>query len=82
MSDVDLVGGVQSNVEIDEVDLPVEIMTDIPEYGAISPIESNTSLDTPDARIENWKRQLLDLTMRNPLLNFTTRKRAIEINGC
>ncbi len=80
LSDIDLVRGVQANVEIDEVDLPVEIMTDIPEYGAISPIESNTSLDTPDARIENWKRQLLDLTMRNPLLNFTSRKRAIEIN--
>ncbi|WP_174627721.1 DUF4011 domain-containing protein [Candidatus Methylobacter favarea] len=80
LSDIELVSGYQANVIVDEVDLPVEIITDIPEQSFHSDNVSASVLDTPEARIENWKRQLLDLTMRNRLLNFTSRSRAIEIN--
>ncbi|MEE9339800.1 MAG: DUF4011 domain-containing protein [Methylococcaceae bacterium] len=77
-----LTGSIQGEVHVDRVDIPVEILTNIPEE-AYSETEKSApiiNIDTPEARIENWKRQLLDLTMRNRLLNFTARARAIEIN--
>jgi hypothetical protein len=80
LSDVELLVGYQTNVVVDEIELPVEIITDIPEQRFNSDNTPEILLDTPEARIENWKRQLLDLTMRNRLLNFTSRSRAIEIN--
>ena len=80
LSDIELVSGYQANVVVDDVELPVEIITDIPEQSFYSDDNPEIILDTPEARIENWKRQLLDLTMRNRLLNFTSRTRAIEIN--
>ena len=79
LSDIELASGSQTNVVVDEVELPVEIITDIPEQSFYSNDVPEIILDTPEARIENWKRQLLDLTMRNRLLNFTSRTRAIEI---
>lgn len=80
LSDIDLAGGYQANVVVGEVELPVEIISDIPEQNFDADDVPEIILDTPEARIENWKRQLLDLTMRNRLLNFTSRTRAIEIN--
>ena len=80
LSDKDLVGEYQSNVVVDDVELPFEMITDIPEQRFHDNDAPEVVLDTPEARIENWKRQLLDLTMRNRLLNFTSRARAIEIN--
>lgn len=35
--------------------------------------------DSPEGRIERWKRRLLDLTLRNNLLNFKQTKRALPI---
>lgn len=80
LSDIELAGGYQANIVVDEIELPVEIITDIPEQSFDANNAPEIILDTPEARIENWKRQLLDLTMRNRLLNFTSRTRAIEIN--
>ena len=80
LSDKGLVVEGQGEVQIDEVELPVEIIADVPEQAYNETEVPKLVLDTPEARIENWKRQLLDLTMRNRLLNFTARARAIEIN--
>ncbi len=80
LSDKDLIGEAQGEVHIDEIELPIEIITDVPEQAYNDTEVPELVLDTPEARIENWKRQLLDLTMRNRLLNFTARTRAIEIN--
>ncbi len=80
LSDKDLAGEFQGEVRVDEVELPVELMIDVPEQAYNEPEAPELVLDSPEARIENWKRQLLDLTMRNRLLNFTSRARAIEIN--
>jgi len=80
LSDKDLASEYQREVHVDEVELPVEIMLDVPEQAYNESEAVELVLDTPEARIENWKRQLLDLTMRNRLLNFTSRTRAIEIN--
>ena len=35
--------------------------------------------ETPDARVDRWLRQLLDLSLRNPLLNYRAKKSAIPI---
>ncbi len=40
--------------------------------------ETSESL-TPSARIEQWKSRLLDLTKRNPLLNFKSTKKSLPI---
>ena len=79
LSDIDLAGGYTGSIVVDPIDLPIEIINEIPENNSLTPAVFDPNLDTPDARIENWKRQLLDLTMRNHLLNFSGRKRAIEI---
>lgn len=78
LSDKDLIGEDQGEVRVDEVELPIEIITDVPEQAYKETEVPDLILDTPEARIENWKRQLLDLTMRNRLLNFTARARAKE----
>jgi hypothetical protein len=80
LSDRVLIGNSQGKVQVDKVDIPVEIITNVPEEAYRETEISAPIIDTPEARIENWKRQLLDLTMRNRLLNFTARARAIEIN--
>ena len=36
-------------------------------------------LDTPQSRLERWKRKLLDLTLRNPLLNHRATKGSLQI---
>jgi len=36
-------------------------------------------LETPDARVERWKRQLLDLSFRNRLLNFKENKKTVRL---
>ena len=41
--------------------------------------EAATPPNTPDARVLRWKRKLLDLTLRNPLLNFRAERRAIRL---
>ena len=41
--------------------------------------EQKEEPDTPDARVENWKRKLLDLTLRNRLLNFKDTKQTIPL---
>ena len=80
LSDRELIGDYQADVVVDKVELPVELNLDVPEHSYSEEVVADITLETPEARIENWKRQLLDLTMRNRLLNFTTRTRAIEIN--
>lgn len=37
------------------------------------------SAETPHARLERWKRKLLDLSLRNRLLNFRETKRAVPL---
>lgn len=79
LSDKDLVMAYKSDVEIGQVEVPLDIPDDIPEMSYSDKPESVIELTTPEARVENWKRQLLDLTMRNRLLNCTERSRAIVL---
>src|SRR3546814_6012518 len=42
-------------------------------------IETNEKPDTPEGRLDHWKRKLLDLTKRNRLLNLKPSKTAIPL---
>jgi len=51
---------------------------DLPESIDLPPPDAQT--DVPGGRLEKWKRQLLDLSLRNKLLNFKPGKTAIFLN--
>lgn len=42
-------------------------------------VETNETPDTPEGRLDHWKRKLLDLTKRNRLLNLKPSKTAIPL---
>lgn len=42
-------------------------------------LEVDDVIRTPEGRIEHWKQQLLDLTLRNRLLNFKETKRTVPL---
>lgn len=79
LSDKDLAGNYKGKVEVADVQIGIDIPDDIPEQSYVLEPVTKVELTTPEARVENWKRQLLDLTMRNRLLNTTTRSRAIVL---
>lgn len=49
----------------------------LPDYDVIT--EFSTEVETPKTRLDRWHRRLLDLTLRNKLLNFRTTKAAIKL---
>lgn len=57
------------------LDVPLEILDD----EAISPTVAHEPPATPVGRLELWQRKLLDLSLRNSLLNFRAAKRFVEI---
>lgn len=60
------------------VDVPEDLPTSVsPES---EPSAESIPLDSPEARLENWKRKLLDLSLRNRLLNFRAIKRTVAIS--
>jgi hypothetical protein len=64
------------------VELPIDIPDNLPESfdGTNAPEKSDLPAETPAARLERWKRKLLDLSLRNRLLNFKTSKRAVVLD--
>ena len=57
------------------LDVPFEIIDD----EAISLTTTHEPPATPVGRLEHWQRKLLDLSLRNSLLNFRAAKRFVEI---
>lgn len=60
-----------------EIDHPL----DLPPIPHLPPVQEDKKnvLETPETRIDNWKRKLLDLTKRNSLLSPKTRTLSIKI---
>lgn len=54
-----------------------ESAPELPDFDVIT--ELGTEDDTPITRLDRWQRRLLDLTLRNKLLNFKTTKAAISL---
>ena len=50
----------------------------LPKLGG-APAEATDVPTTPDGRIERWQRKLLDLSLRNSLLNFRPNKQSIPL---
>lgn len=59
------------------VDYGVESAPPLPSFDF--GIETETRPDTPETRLDQWKRKLLDLTKRNRLLNLKSSKTAIRL---
>lgn len=57
------------------LDVPLDILDD----EAVSPTTKHEPPATPVGRLELWQRKLLDLSLRNSLLNFRAAKRFVEI---
>ena len=57
--------------------LPLEEAPGLPDFDDANPEEEKR--DTPEGRLERWQRKLLDLTVRNPLLNHRATKTSLRI---
>jgi len=67
--------------DADYVSVPLDILDDIPEESMVSSEPEKVSEgDLSNQRLERWKRKLLDLSLRNPLLNFRATKRIVTID--
>jgi len=65
------------DITVPTVALDIEEAPDLPELEYI--VTKEEKPDSPEGRVERWKRRLLDLTLRNNLLNFKATKKAIPI---
>ena len=54
-----------------------EAPTDLPDYDAAETVADLP--ETPEGRLERWQRKLLDLSLRNPLLNHRASRTNLEI---
>lgn len=70
------------SADIDEASAPddIEQTPDLPplDPAYLAPIEIAAE-DTPEGRLAKWKAKLLDLTLRNKLLNFKTTKSTLQL---
>jgi hypothetical protein len=64
------------------IEVPLDVPLDLPDVPTVVPdlVEEVSRPETPDARLEHWKRKLLDLSLRNRLLNFRATRRAVVID--
>ena len=68
----------KEEVQVDKVfDAGLDDLSDLPEDVEYPDAPTPDKIVGADARVENWKRKLLDLSLRNRLLNFKKSKRAV-----
>ena len=65
-------GGEEGSIE-----LPLEQAPTLPDFDDDGSREEKR--DTPESRLERWQRKLLDLTLRNPLLNHRSTQTSLKI---
>ena len=70
---------------VDDASPPAEPQVEAPpalpelDPALLPSVEENSEVDTPDARLTKWKRKLLDLSLRNRLLNFRATKTTFRL---
>ncbi|AMP38245.1 DUF3320 domain-containing protein [Ralstonia solanacearum] len=68
-------------VQIGNVEVPV--IEDVPQLPPLDPVvvppRDDVTPDTPEGRLAKWKSKLLDLTLRNKLLNFKPSKTTLRV---
>ena len=62
---------------VNEAQLSLEPAPSLPDFDSNELDDGKT--DTPENRLERWQRKLLDLTLRNPLLNHRATKASLRI---
>ncbi len=68
----------KEEAQVDKViDAGLDDLSDLPEDVEYPDAPTPDKKVGADARVENWKRKLLDLSLRNRLLNFKKSKRAV-----
>ena len=58
--------------------IELETAPEFPDFDVAEP-EEEEKPKTPEGRLERWQRRLLDLSLRNPLLNHRSTKSSIQI---
>lgn len=80
---VDVEGTTDEDISLDGDDLsPVEDLTvpeGVTEVGTVEPVRPPRDQETPADRLARWKTSLLDLSLRNRLLNFKDTKKSIPL---
>lgn len=71
--------GADGSVVAETADASPYVLGTAPDLSPVAPLPSGGSVGQ-DPRIEAWKRRLLDLSLRNKLLNFKAGKQAIEFH--
>ncbi len=61
----------------EDLEAVFEEAPDFPDYEIVQ--QAQTTPSEPQDRLDRWQRKLLDLSLRNSLLNFRTTKRAIKL---
>ena len=54
-------------------------LDDAPDLVEIGPLARAPESSGPQGRLDRWQRKLLDLSLRNNLLNFRASKRVVEL---
>lgn len=67
----------ESEEKVKEINIAVEAAPELPSFDI--GIDDGTLPDTPETRLDHWKRKLLDLTKKNRLLNLKPSKTAIKL---
>jgi very-short-patch-repair endonuclease len=71
---------VDGGISPDSKGLTIEPMPPLPTLDpSMLPVTGNDKVDTPQGRLNRWKSKLLDLTLRNKLLNFKPGKTFLKI---
>lgn len=74
--------------QVDELAVPIAkaetpIIEDVPQLPPLDPVvvplRDDATPDTPEGRLAKWKSKLLDLTLRNKLLNFKPTKSTLRV---
>ena len=76
-----LASGTRATVDSEEINIEqtayVEDAPDLPDFE--SEADDEEEVRTPEGRLERWQRKLLDLTLKNRLLNYRESKKSIKI---
>ena len=70
--------GSEAGGPIIPLEMEIEEAPDLPDIEFVATREE--AVDTPEGRIERWKRKLLDLSLRNNLLNFRRTRKTIALD--
>ena len=65
-------------IQLKEIELGLDAAPDLPSFDFGLEIETE-KVETPQTRLDKWRRKLLDLTKRNRLLNLKPTKTAIRL---